>query len=96
MDLESITLSEISQSDLTYMWNLINKIHEQTKQKQTRWQRTNWQLSSGRGFEEPGEKGEGIKQKIPKQTQMTVWWLPEGKGVEEVQEDKGDKLKKIL
>ena len=41
MDLEGIMLSEISQSekdkyhDLTYMFNLKNKINEETKFKQT-------------------------------------------------------------
>ena len=40
MDRESIMLSEISQSDkdkyhdFTYMWNLMNKINQQTRQKQ--------------------------------------------------------------
>ena len=40
VDLEGIILSEISQTKIntiyfTYLWNLKNKINEQTKQKQT-------------------------------------------------------------
>ena len=66
MDLEDIMLSEISQSEkdkyhVEYMWNLKNKINEQTNLKQTYRHRADWLLPEGTGFGGLEERGERIK-----------------------------------
>ena len=95
VDLESIILSEISQSeywlmysqwqvpsDFSYMWNLMNKIN---KVETDLWiQRTDWQRSEGMGL---GAGWEGWRNSAKKKmkdsrAQRAVWWLSEGTGVE--------------
>ena len=60
-------LSEISQTeteilyDITYMWNLKNKLVSITKKKQTQIQRTNQLLPVGRGKGRGQFKDKGIQ-----------------------------------
>ena len=67
MSLEGIMLREISQTKTNtiwfpYMWNLKNKINEQTKQKQMhRYKEQTDGSQVGRVLRSLGEKDEGIK-----------------------------------
>ena len=66
MDLEGIVLSEISQRqkdksyDITYMWNLKNKINKQNRNRLTNTE-NKWMVSRQRGVGRMGEKSNEIK-----------------------------------